>query len=220
MPRVSAPVSGSFVVSVVASFLVSGGLGLLLLGGGLAAAEADLDVAALALTGDADLDAGRLHGDAALAVGADLDTWCLDRHAIGAGSGRRNRGRCRCRTAAGAGASLGAGRGRLLGGRCDDRLGDGGPFTRTTGAWLLTMTGTGAFCAGASAGMSIAEGRLTTGDTGGSVAEAALVDAVSVVRASFEFISITPPNAAAPITARPATNNRPLLPDDDCATGA
>ena len=49
---------------------------------------------------------------------------------------------------------------------------------------------------------------------------AAVVDVVWVGCASFELRSITPPNAAAPMTASPATKSRPLLDDEDCATGA
>ena len=93
-----------------------------------------------------------------------------------------------------------------------------GPFTRT-GVELLTITGAGVFCAGASAGMSTAEGRLTIVDPVVSVA-GVVVDAVWVGCASFELRSITPPNAAAPTMASPATIRRPLPEDGDFATGA
>lgn len=104
----------------------------------------------------------------------------------------------------GAGAGAAAGAGAIAG--------LPGLYTRT-GAGLLTITGTedGPSCDGVSEGISIVDGRLTT------------VDGVLAAVDSgweFEFISMTPPNATAPTTARPAIISRPLVAAADYATGA
>jgi hypothetical protein len=89
------------------------------------------------------------------------------------------------------------------------------PPARMTGAGLLTITGTEAGPLGTGAATWIC-GRLIAG----AVAGAALVAAVGVGCESDEFIRYTPPNAAAPTTASPATTSRPLPVEEDCATGA
>ncbi len=81
-----------------------------------------------------------------------------------------------------------------------------------TGAGLFTTTGDDAGSLWVlSPGMLISEGMLRTVDGD----EAAVCSGWPL-----EFTSITPPNAAAPTTAIPATISRPLLAVADCATGA
>ena len=83
-----------------------------------------------------------------------------------------------------------------------------------TGAGLLTTTGGEAgLLFGVSEGISIVEGRFTTVEGAAAVVAAGWTSWL-------EFIRYTPPNAAAPTTARPAMASRPLLAAADCAAGA
>ena len=79
------------------------------------------------------------------------------------------------------------------------------------GAGLFTTTGEAGSVLVLSPGMLISEGMLNTVDG----CEAAVCSGWLL-----EFIRNTPPKAAAPTTARPAIISRPLLADEDCATGA
>ena len=79
------------------------------------------------------------------------------------------------------------------------------------GAGLFTTTGEAGSLSVFSPGMLISEGMLNTVEG----CEAAVCSGWLL-----EFIRNTPPKAAAPTTARPAIISRPLLADEDCATGA
>lgn len=81
----------------------AGGLGVLGPGRSLSARDRDHDIAAV-LTGNADLDAGRLHGHATLAGDSHLDAWRLDRDTRAwLRRGGRRRSRCGSRSLLGRG---------------------------------------------------------------------------------------------------------------------
>ena len=112
-------------------------------------------------------------------------------------------------TGAGAGAATGAGAETTGAEEPAERGADG--VTTRTGAGLFTTTGEAGSLLVLSPGTLISEGMLNTVDG----CEAAVCSGWLL-----EFIRYTPPNAAAPTTAMPATISRPLPAAEDCATGA